>query len=245
MTTLLKEIKKETSRVYTENFDTAFSTTGDANLDFFASCGALRHNQKEVSRKMEKALQEDADLAILNLLYLRDIRSGLGERDSFRTAYKALAKYDSEKAIKLLPAVIEYGRFDDILVLLNNVDTKKDAISFLAKQLENDIDAMKEGKSVSLCAKWMPSINASSNKTKEYARIIIKELGISEKEYRTMLSTLRSYINIIEKNLSTKDYSFDYAKIPSKALMKYNKAFIRNDKERFRAYKEALRQGLL
>lgn len=243
MTTLLKNLQKETSKVFTENYDTAFETTGSANLDFFASCGALRHNQEEVARKMQKALYEDSDLAILNLLYLRDIRGGLGERDSFRTAYKVLARYDSEKAIKLLPAIIEYGRFDDILVLLDNLNTRKEAISFLSKQLNDDIDNMKSGKNVSLCAKWMPSINASSTKTKKYAKRIIKELGITEKEYRLMLSALREYLNVIEKILSAKEYSFDYAKIPSKALMKYTKVFMRNDKERFNEYKKALKEG--
>ena len=167
MTTLLKELKVQTSKVFTENDDTAFDTTGNANLDFFASCGALRYDQEEVARKMRKALYEDSDLAILNLLYLRDIRGGLGERDSFRTAYKVLAKYDGEKAIKLLPAIIEYGRFDDILVLLENNDTKKEVVSFLAKQLNDDIDNMKAEKPISLCAKWMPSINTSSTKTKK------------------------------------------------------------------------------
>ena len=243
MTTLLKELKVQTSKVFTENDDTAFDTTGNANLDFFASCGALRYDQEEVARKMRKALYEDSDLAILNLLYLRDIRGGLGERDSFRTAYKVLAKYDGEKAIKLLPAIIEYGRFDDILVLLENNDTKKEVVSFLAKQLNDDIDNMKAEKPISLCAKWMPSINTSSTKTKKYARTIIKELSISEKEYRLMLSALREYLNVIEKRLSTKDYSFDYAKIPSKALMKYTKAFMRNDKERFNEYKKSLKEG--
>ena len=243
MTTLMNLIKKQTSRVYTENYDTSFDTTLNANLDFFASCGSLRNNQKEVERKMCFAMNEDFNLSILNMIHLRDVRSGLGERDSFRTAYKVLAKHNPEVAIKLLPVVVEYGRFDDVLVLLEERETRKEVVAFLSAKLEEDLDAMKKGDNVSLCAKWMPSINTSSEKTKRKAKIIIKELGISEKEYRLLLSVLRSYIDIIEKRLSAKDYTFDYSKIPSKALMRYTEAFRRNDKERYEAFKEKVTKG--
>lgn len=44
------------------------------------------------------------------------------------------------------------------------------------------------------------------------------------------------HIRIVENNLREKDYSFDYEKLPSRAMFKYKKAFIRNDGERYNAF---------
>ena len=46
--------------------------------------------------------------------------------------------------------------------------------------------------------------------------------------------------NRIENHLREKDYSFDYAKQPFKAMFKYQKAFLRNDGERYNAFLEAV-----
>lgn len=58
-------------------------------------------------------------------------------------------------------------------------------------------------------------------------------MGLSHREYRKSLSKLRAQIKIIENNLRTKDYSFDYSKQPSCALFKYRNAFIKNDEYRY------------
>ena len=57
------------------------------------------------------------------------------------------------------------------------------------------------------------------------------------------LVELRKKIRIIENHLREKDYSFDYAKQPSKAMFKYRKAFLRNDGERYNAFLEAVSSG--
>lgn len=49
--------------------------------------------------------------------------------------------------------------------------------------------------------------------------------------------------SFIENHLREKDYSFDYAKQPSKAMFKYRKAFLRNDGERYNAFLEAVSSG--
>lgn len=68
-------------------------------------------------------------------------------------------------------------------------------------------------------------------------------LGMSDAEYRKTLVELRKKIRIIENHLREKDYSFDYAKQPSKAMFKYRKAFLRNDGERYNAFLEAVSSG--
>ena len=54
---------------------------------------------------------------------------------------------------------------------------------------------------------------------------------------------MRNYIKIIENNLREKDYTFDYSYQPSKALMKYRKAFIRNDKDRYSEFLQDVQSG--
>ena len=243
--TFIKELKKKSSETKTENGDTTFSTTLNANLDFFGAAGSMRKRIKEVPGLFEEALDEDKNTAVLNLFYLRDIRGGVGERDAFRAAYKVFAKKYPEDAVKLIPAVTDYGRWDDILCLLDekNEILTRGVADAVRSQLYKDLSEMKEGKPVSLCAKWMPSVNTSSEKTRKYAHILVKYIGIREKDYRKMLSVLREYIDILERHLSAKDYTFDYSKLPSQALMRHINAFINHDNERYTAYKEALASG--
>ena len=54
---------------------------------------------------------------------------------------------------------------------------------------------------------------------------------------------LRARIRIIENNLRERDYTFDYAKQPSKAMFKYRRAFLRNDGERYGAFMERVQKG--
>jgi hypothetical protein len=61
--------------------------------------------------------------------------------------------------------------------------------------------------------------------------------------YRKALTTLRAQIKIIENNLREKDYTFDYAKQPSRAMYKYRKAFIRNDSQRYGAFLASVATG--
>ena len=163
---------------------------------------------------------------------MRNIRGGLGERYSFRLLLKELGKYYPETAKKVLYAIPEYGRWDDILVLLET-PVKEDAINFIKNQIEKDNEAIKQGKEVSLLGKWLPSINTSSKESVALAKKLIKALGMKAVDYRKLCSSLRREIKIIEDNLRRRDYTFDYSKQPSQAMLRYKKAFIRNDKERF------------
>ena len=243
MNTLERELKKEAAKTRTANGDVAYSTTYNANLDFFGSCGAMRGKEAQVVGMFTKAYYEDTVLALENLLRLRDVRGGLGERETFRACLKWLSVTNPLLTIKLLPAVVEYGRWDDILCLLDNKKTVHGVAGFIHKQLEEDWKNYKHGKPVSLCAKWLPSINASSKETVRLARILVREFKTTERNYRIVLSTLRKKIDILETHMSEVDYTFDYSKLPSKALMKHVKAFNRHDLDRYQEYLASLQSG--
>ncbi|MCQ2504163.1 MAG: DUF2828 family protein [Saccharofermentans sp.] len=235
---MLKYLKEEANRTTTENGAATLRSTMSDCLDFFATAGALRNaSEEEILNRFIRAYAEDKDLAIKALFYARDVIGGLGERRLFRVILNYLAGNDPEAVRKNIKNVAHFGRFDDLLSLMDT-PCERDVIEYIKETLNDDIKSLERDGSLSLLAKWLPSSNASSMETRRLARKIARGLNMREEEYRKMLSSLRAEIKIIENNLREKDYSFNYEAQPSKALLKYRKAFIRNDGERYMAFIE-------
>ena len=120
----------------------------------------------------------------------------------------------------------EYRRWDDVIYSLIGTPIEYKMINFIKTQLNEDITC----KTPSLLGKWMPSENASSAETKRVANIIRTNMGISHKQYRKLLSTLRQRINIVERLMSENRWDeIEFDKIPSKAGIIYKNAFARRD----------------
>lgn len=239
----LDALKHEANRTRTENAAVTLRSSGSFNVDLFASIGALRNaEEEEIIRRFLQAWTENRDIAIRILFYARDIRGGLGERRVFRVILEALAVMEPESVRKNIPLIGEYGRYDDLLILLGT-PCEAEALAFIQKTLSDDLAKMESGEPVSLLAKWLPSVNASSENTRAQALIIAKALGMNTAQYRKTLSALRARIKILENDLRERDYSFVYAKQPSRAMFKYRQAFLRNDRERYKAYLEDVQEG--
>ena len=231
-------LNKQNNTTLTENGDTAFRTTHNAVLDLFGLMGGMRYNTDDFKLLFKKAYRDNKILAIAALLNLRDIRGGMGERRLFRLGLEYIANNETDEDIvcQVIQWTPELGRWDDLMVFL---DTPYEIhmSATIARQLANDLIS----DNPSLCAKWLPSENATSKKTVENARKLIKLLGITPKKYRKLLSELRKKINIVETNLVKKEYNnIDYNKVPGHAMKKYYYAFGRNDEDRFTAYLEGL-----
>ena len=236
MKIMLQYLKKQANRTYTENDAVTKITTGSDCLDLFATIGALRsETDDEIVTRYNRAWAENPTLAVRTLFFARDIRGGLGERKVFRTILRHMANDMPSCANKNLWAVSEFGRWDDLLVLLDS-PLRQDVITYIKAQLDADIKSIECDGAVSLLGKWLPSVNAHNADTVRYGKMIAKALSMTEAEYRRTLSKLRARIAIIENNLREKDYTFDYEKQPSKAMMKYRKAFLRNDGERYKDF---------
>ena len=243
MSDMLDSLKREANKTYTENGAVTYESTLCACLDYFAMIGGMRYEEeKGIIELFMRAFAEDRLLAMKLLFYTRDIRGGIGERRIFRCLLRWLAYNHSEYVTKNIGNIPEFGRYDDLIALLGT-PCEQAAAEFMASVLRSDIEAMKNGGEVSLLAKWLPSANASSEKTIANAKRTAKLLGMKLSEYRRTLSSLRSYIRIIENDLSRRDYTFDYSKQPSKAMLKYRKAFLRNDEERYTEYLKAVSKG--
>ncbi len=236
---MLEQLKQEANYTLTENSALTLKSTGSDCLDLFAAVGALRNSEPaEVSRHFMRAFAENPDLALRTAFYARDIRGGLGERKTFRVILDWLTKNSPLSVVKNIPLIPEYGRFDDLLALLET-PCGSSALAFIRNQLESDTASQ----TPSLLAKWLPSVNASNPHVRQQAGKLASLLGMNLKTYRQTLSALRKRIGIIENNLRERDYTFDYSKQPSKAMLKYRQAFIRNDNERYTSFLEAVSEG--
>ena len=236
---MLEELKNEANRTLTENYAATYKSTLSDCLDLFATVGALRNaDDDEIQKRFSQAFYEDKNLALKIAFYARDIRGGLGERKVFRVILEWLKKNFPFSIIKNINFIPEFGRFDDLFSLFDS-SCEKHVLNFIKSELQKDL----KNENPSLLAKWLPSINASDKNTRARAKKISKFLGMDYKNYRQALSGLRKKIKIIENNLRRGDYTFDYSEQPSNAMLKYRKAFIRNDNERYENFLEKVSKG--
>jgi len=230
---MLEYMKETANRTFTENGAVTPRSTGSDVLNLFATIGALRsQNEAEIEKRFLRSFAENGELTMKMLFYARDVRGGLGERRVFRVLLRYLAENSPACLARTLRLVPEYGRWDDLLLLLNT-PLHALTVSLLKEQFEADLAALKGDGEVSLLGKWLPSVNASNRDVVRTAKLLAKEFGMCEAEYRKALSALRARIRILENYLRESDYSFDYSQQPSRAMFKYRKAFLRNDGERY------------
>ena len=110
-------------------------------------------------------------------------------------------------------------------------------MTLVGTEVENDVfdlirTALDNGDG--LCAKWMP-------RKGKVANAIRKSFKVSPKVYRKTLVELTS---VVETAMCAKDYGdVDYSKLPSVASSRYQKAFLKNDEDKYNAYKVALESG--
>lgn len=230
-----------TRTAVTENGAVGYQTSGKELVDLnFAAASLRKETEREIVNRFVKAFYEDKILAMKWLFFLRDARGGLGERRSFRVIAKAMAYDQTEMLEKLIDLIAEYGRYDDLLCLLDTPLEEK-VLHYIKEQLYKDMVHMKEHKTISLCGKWLPGNNASCKDTRNQAKKIQNYLGMTAKEYRKMLVELRSYLQVIEVAVSANRWDeIDYEKVPAKANLLYRKAFMLHDEERRKVYLQQL-----
>lgn len=236
----VNDLFDSTNNALTTNGANAFRSTKSTVLDFFSRGSALRQANPDVwVRLFKNAWLENPELALKAMFYARDIRGGQGQRAPFRAQLADLARTDPDTVRKNLALVPEYGRWDDLYSLVGT-PCEQDAFDLMRKQLLEDIDS----ETPSLLAKWLKSSNASSKDTKTLAQKTYKAFNMSERTYRKTLSALRARLNVIEAMISRGDWaSVEYSSVPSQAMMRYRKAFARNDSDRFTTFINDVNKG--
>lgn len=237
-------LNNEYNTSVTENGAVGYRTTGRALLDLNFAVASFRNAQPgEITDKFVKAYYENPMLAVKWLFFAGDVRQGLGERRLFKIIFAYLAQNHMDLAGALMPLIPEYSRWD-VVVLLMDTPLADKAAQMIRRQLAEDGAEMEKGDSISLCAKWLPSENASNGRTRQMASELAKRLSMTHRQYRQMLSLYRKYLDVAEVKMSSKRWSeIDYEAVPSRANLVYNKAFLRNDEERRRAFLCSLKSG--
>lgn len=224
MNKLLQGMKNTT---YTENNALTNASTNDPVLDFFYHAPARRGQDN--TDLFSNAFNYDITLALKAMFYIRDVRGGQGERETFRQCLRYLNIIRPDIFKVILPLVIEYGRWDDVLEFYNN-STVVDFVSF---QLLQD----QRSDNPSLLAKWLPSCNTSSKATRALAYNWCSALGMTLRQYRKLLVKLRGQLKVVEQQMSAGNWSeINYSHVSSRAAMIYRKAFHKRDGERYQQF---------
>lgn len=237
---LLNALKEETNKTYTENGALAYKSTLNNTLDYFTQISSFKYDHVSGLDYFKKAYQEDRLLAMKTLFYTRNIRGlGQGLRSVSREIYKWLSFNDIETMRANLNNIKEFGRIDDYYSFVGT-PLEAEAMNILVSEVKKD-ETLEHP---SLCAKWLASINTSSDKTRKLAKITAKYLGLNAKEYRQLLSSLRKRIDVVERKMCAKKFGeISYEAVSSKAMLNYKDAFKRNDETRFDKYLESVKEG--
>lgn len=244
MSNFVNMAKRVNDITMTANGAKAFrSTGGGALLDLFAVIGGKRNDPSSVVPMWREARAEDKELADNLILYARNIRDGgIGERNIGRLLLAELGKVDPRKVARNFDTIVNTGRWDDLLVFLDT-PLEVEVIDFIKVQLKNDLSNMNANKPISLLAKWLPSINTSSPKTRSQARKVAHGFGMDQRTYRKTLSAMREYLNVVEKKMSSREWNeIDFESVPSVAMNRYQNAFA-NHCDGWDAYRAALARG--
>ncbi len=210
---------------FTQNGMSALSTSCSKAVDLFFAAGASRG--KNILSQFEGVYQENPEVAIRLVQWMRDIRGGAGERKLFRDVLVHLERLHPEVLLKtkLLENVPVIGRWDDLLVFQKDHRVVEKAFGLIR-------DAILSGDG--LACKWMPRKGPDAIRLRNF-------MGLSPKSYR---KTLVNGTNVVETALCNKEFEkINYSHVPSLAMSRYMTAFHRNDTARFVNYRESLKRG--
>ena len=214
----------------TENGALAHKSTTSYVYDMFAFGGAYRtRTDEDCILLFKNAYEENPELALKCLFYLRDCRGGQGERRFFRVCFRWLCSYDPAAARRNLIHLSEYGRWDDLIYATFGSELMWEAFKIIQHQLALDVEC----KTPSLLAKWLKSENTSSKESRKLGNKTRIAFGMNHKQYRKTLAVLRDRINVLERLMSENRWDeIEFDKIPSRAGLIYKNAFARHDLER-------------
>ncbi len=233
MSEVLSKIRKELYKLSEMDYDHEEESSITAIESFIKDISYLRNaSEEEIINRFNDILLFNYDESLKFLFFVRSINSGLGERRIFRVLLKYLAKENPsmiENNIRIIP---KYGRWDDLYALFDT-SLEGRVVTIFKSQIQKDLNSKKP----STLGKWLKSENSSSKESRSLGYKTRVLLDYSPKEYRKLLSNLRRKLNLVESNITTKQYQkINYESLSKIALTKYKKAFLRNDNKKYNFY---------
>lgn len=255
----MKELQKWGNLTETENGAIAVKSTLDSVVDLFGTIGSMRENNyhepasvnKELLPMFAKAMQENKELAMKTLFYARDCRGGMGEKEVFKTIMLALLELETEESYLLfknnIANIVEFGSWKDLLDIFNRTNksqAKIDIVGYIYNTIHTDIKLMNEGKTPSLLAKWLPTINSKSKHTKLKAKNLLTLMPKLDFDYRNYCTQARKMLKIVERNIAQKTFNeINYSAVPSRCMLFNRNLFIEKDNKHFNEYLDSLQKG--
>lgn len=217
---------EETLFTCTENGALTYKTSGNACVDLFFKIGAMRgQDTNRLIQMFKEAYSENPNLAVRILLWVRDIRSGAGERKIFRDIMLWLENYEPVVVEAILPKISELGRFDDLLIFRSH-RVQQVALKIYEQALRD--------KNL-LAYKFLPSEGGA--KRREY-NLLRNYLNLTPRQYRKLKS---KFNQVVETKMSARQWTeINYSHVPSLAHSRYRKAFSRHDPIGYQTYSAAL-----
>lgn len=210
----------------TQNKAVTHSTSLSCIVDMFFLAGASRNmSDEDIIAVWLGAYVEDSELAFKCLFWARDVRGGAGERRFFRVIWNHFQEHGLPQEVHDLEVLIPmYGRWDDVWANLTTLDLA--TALWFHRQLTEEKDG--------LLAKWLP------RKGKIFSSMA-RHLKMKPKELRKLLVGLSS---TVEQQMCSKKWDdIAYAGVPSVAMNRYRKAFLKNDADRFNAFIIDVKEG--
>lgn len=217
----LTEFEMLFSHKTTENGDKSFRTTGNKMLDILFM---TEYYQKHLTETPTLDMNTEylVKKAQLFSMFIRDPRFGLGRRD--------LGRYIMQQVNLDIELVVLCGRADDLWNMYPNGDKFYQVIDFIKEKIDGN-DEMKE-----LYKKWLPRY---SSKDLLIARRIAAHWKMNKQTYGHYIKA-----DTVENAMSRKNWeSIQFDKLPSLAAIKYVKAFMRHEPERYQKYLDDVRAG--
>lgn len=197
----------------------------------------------------------------------RDIRGGKGERELGRFMLKEILKHRPDLAVKLIPLIPEYGRWDDVWALYGISDAVSAVVdSVVLEQFRLD----QESEKPSLLAKWLPRQHSVDYKTRALATRFASLFfpltpvtkGQREMRYRKTVACLNKLLDTSEIKMCGLNWAtIEPAHVPGQLYSRNSAAFFNKVKvgrkfqskgelpdrvkcaENFKKYKESVIKG--
>jgi hypothetical protein len=227
----------------------SLATTNNACVDLFFKMTQDLYQNPNFVEWIEKSWEESPLDTMKIIFQSRDCRGGKGTKKTFINAMKHLSYEHPDWVEENMAIIPTFGRYKDWIELIND-NTIDQIIYLICKQLNEDITNMKEGKPISLLAKWIPSEKKKFNKKNYITKLITKQLYEEyEKEpykrfRKEYLTPLRYYLKIVENYMCLNRWEeIDFSIVPSCAMNRLKKAFQKHTPEKFADWLNAVKEG--
>lgn len=157
------------------------------------------------------------------------------DKDYYRSWENRYFK-NPQKTVRDLKKINRY--YKKYLLILRESSSKRfknEIYRIIIDKFNEDIQNLKNKKKITTLGKWMPRENSSFDKELNFVETITKKMypglspGNARRLYRNNIVELTKALNVVEVDMSAKNYDkIDVKKIPKIAMSMYNRSFSRN-----------------